>query len=403
MSDRMRWWAEAKFGMFIHWGLYSILAGVWRGRCVPGVGEWIMRNARIPVREYEKLARRFNPVKFDAEEWARLAREAGMRYVVFTAKHHDGFCMYDSEYTGYTVVKATPFGRDVLGELADACRGEGLRFGAYYSQTLDWHHPDGMGNDWDYDPGRKDFARYFREYAMPQVEEILTKYKPVAVMWFDIGTPTPELAREMVGLVRRVSPDTIVSGRIGHGLGDYAEMGDNEIPRGRVEGYWEVPVTLNDTWGFKSYDHNWKSPGRVIQMFVDVVSKGGNMLLNVGPTAEGVIPEPSAEVLRAVGRWLERCGESVYGTVPGPLDAPPDAPYRCTAKPGRVYVHVLAWPWDGELRVFGARGRVEVSRAYLLEGERELEFRWDGDDLVVAVPDRAPDPVDSVVVLECEW
>jgi len=399
-EDRMAWWREARFGMFIHWGLYSVPAGVWKGRCIPGIGEWIMHRARIPVREYEKLAKRFNPVKFNADEWVRLAKEAGMKYIVITAKHHDGFCLFDSEYTDYNIVKATPFGRDVLKELSEACKKEGVKLGFYYSQTLDWHHPDGMGNDWDYDPGKKSFVKYLREYVEPQVEELLTKYAPVALLWFDIGTPTPELARELVELVRRVSPETLISGRIGHGLGDFREMGDNRVPDHRVEGDWEVPMTLNDTWGFKSYDHNWKWPGRVIQILVDVVSKGGNLLLNVGPTAKGEIPEPAVWILRRVGKWLRENGESIYGAGMSPIDFPPDAPYRITSKPGKLYVHVFGWPWNGELRIFGA-GDVGVEKAYLLgEPSHRLSCGRRGEDLIVKVPEEPVDPMDTIIVIE---
>ena len=403
---RMAWWREAKFGMFIHWGLYAIPAGVWKDRCIPGIGEWIMHTARIPVKEYEQLAKRFNPVKFDAREWVGVAKEAGMRYIVITAKHHDGFCMFDTKYTDYNIVKATPFGRDPLKELAEACREEGIRLGFYYSQTLDWHHPDGLGNDWDYSPSKQNFTRYLREYVKPQLRELLTNYGQVAVLWFDIGTPTPELARELVEFVREISPDTIISGRIGgvfrwgpiKGLGDYIEMGDNQIPNQKLEEDWEVPATMNDTWGYKSYDHNWKSPGRIIQTLVDIVSKGGNYLLNVGPTAEGEIPEPCVRILREVGEWLRVNGESIYGAEASPIDVAPDSIYRITTKPGRLYIHVFGWPWYGELRVSGVKSKVKS--AHLLADHSELKFKQEGEKVVVRVPEKAPDPVDTVIVLE---
>jgi len=406
-DERMAWWREAKFGMFIHWGLYAVPAGAWKGVCVAGIGEWIQYRARIPIKEYEQLAKRFNPVKFDAKEWVRIAKEAGMKYIVITAKHHDGFCMFDTKLTDYNIVKATPFKRDPLKELAEACREEGIKLGFYYSQTLDWHHPDGMGNDWDYDPTKQNFTKYLREYVKPQLRELLTNYGPVAVIWFDIGTPTPELAQELKKFVRELQPDTIISGRIGmrggrwaHGLGDYREMGDNEIPDGRVEGDWETPATINDTWGYKSYDHNWKSAGNIIQKLVDIVSKGGNYLLNVGPTAEGVIPEPCVRILKEVGAWLKVNGESIYGAKPSPTETPPAALYRCTAKPGKLYIHILAWPWDGELKISGVKNKAE--RAYLLADPNrgDLEFKQEGEDVIIIVPDKVPDPVDTVVVLE---
>jgi len=404
-EKRMAWWREAKFGMFIHWGLYSIPAGMWKGRLIPGLGEWIQYNARIPVREYEQLAKHFNPVKFNADEWVGIARDAGMRYMVITAKHHDGFCMFHTELTDYNIVDATSFKRDPMKELAEACEREGIKFGFYYSQLLDWHHPDGAGNNWDYDPNKKNFMRYLEDYVKPQLRELLTNYGPIAIVWFDIYSPTPEIARDLRDWVHKFQSEAIVNGRVDPGrwdagIGDYIEMGDNEIPERGVMGYWETPATINDTWGFKSYDHNWKSPGVIIQKLVEIVSKGGNYLLNVGPTAEGVIPEPSVRILREVGAWLRRNGESIYGAKASPIDTRPDEPYRFTAKPGRLYVHILAWPWDGELRLTRVKNR--VSRAYLLadQSDGELRFEQDGSEVRLHLDRRPVDPVDNVVVLE---
>ena len=282
-EEKMKWWREARFGMFIHWGLYSVLAGMWEGRKVPGIGEWIMQHARIPVKEYELLAKQFNPVNLDVREWVGMAKNAGMKWIVITAKHHDGFCMFDTKLTDYNIVKATPFKHDPLKDLAKACEEEGIRLGFYYSQTLDWHHPDGIGNDWDFDPRKKNFSSYLEGYVKPQLQELLTNYGPIAVLWFDIMTPTPEQARDIKEWVRNLQPDTIISGRIDPsgfetGIGDYRERGDNEIPAERIEGDWETPGTINDTWGFKSYDHNWKSTGVLIHKLVEIVSKGGNYL-----------------------------------------------------------------------------------------------------------------------------
>lgn len=404
-NERMAWWREARFGMFIHWGLYAVPAGLWKGARIPGIGEWIMQRARIPVKEYEQLANQFNPVKFNAKEWVRFAKEAGMKWIVITAKHHDGFCMFDTELTKYNVVKATPFKRDPLRELAEACREEGIRLGFYYSQTLDWHHPNGMGNDWDYDPNEKNFSQYLEGYVKPQLRELLTNYGSVAVIWFDIWTPTHEQARGLKELVRSLQPNTIISGRIDpgrmeKGVGDYRERGDNEIPTERIEDDWETPATMNDTWGFKSYDHNWKSAGVIIDKLVDIVSKGGNYLLNVGPTDEGVIPEPSVSVLKEVGTWLKANGESIYGTKGSSISTPSNSLYRCTTKPGKLYLHVCGWPWDGELKVSGVKN--EVKNAYLLaEPKRgKFEFKQEGEDVTIRVPREAPDVLDAVVVLE---
>ncbi len=396
-DPRLDWWRDAKFGMFIHWGLYAIPAGIWKGQEIPGIGEWIMYRARIPVAEYEQLAKQFNPVKFNAAEWVSLAKQAGQKYMVITSKHHDGFCLFHSKVTDYNVVDATPFGRDILKELADECQKQGMRLGFYYSQTQDWHHPDGDGNDWDYDPTQKDFARYLKEYVKPQVRELLTNYGPVALIWFD--TPkgiTAEQSESLVELVHELQPDCLVSGRVGNRLGDYASAGDNRIPDQAVEMDWETPATINDTWGYKVNDHNWKSTEDLIHKLVDIVSKGGNYLLNVGPTAEGVIPQPSVERLLAMGRWLDVNGEAVYGTRPGPIQGVDWC--RSTVKPGRLFLHVFDWPTNGEIAV--PAGAVDPARAYLLaDPSVTLPIERYGDTLLIKGPAKAPDAIDTVIVL----
>lgn len=402
-NDRMRWWRESKFGMFIHWGLYSIPAGVWNGKKVPGIGEWIMQKTKIPIEKYEPLADLFNPTEFDADEWTQIAKDAGMKYVVVTAKHHDGFCMFDTEMTDYNIVDATPFGRDPLKELAEACREKNIKLGFYYSQTLDWYHPHGMGNDWDYNPNKKNYSKYLEEYVKPQLRELLTNYGPVSVIWFDIGTPTQEQGVELKKWVRKSQSNTIISGRIDPGpwetgIGDYQERGDNEIPSEKIEGDWETPATMNDTWGYKSYDNNWKSSGTLIKKLVKIVSKGGNYLLNVGPTPEGTIPQPSIDRLSKIGEWLKINGESIYGTVTSPIEKQEWG--RSTSKGNKIYLHVFAWPWNGKLRVQNIDG--DIKKAYLLaDPERvELEFERRGKNVEIEVPKTAPNPIDTVFVLE---
>jgi alpha-L-fucosidase len=303
-AKRLAWFHEAKYGLFIHWGLYAIPAGEWKGRRIPGIGEWIMNRAQIPVKEYEQLAKQFNPVKFDADAWVQLARDAGMKYIVITAKHHDGFALYDSKVSKYDIVDATPFKRDALKELAAACGKHGMRLGFYYSQAQDWHEPNGAGNIWDFlaDETKKDFDQYLRDKAEPQVRELLSDYGPVALIWFD----TPRLmnqarAQRFVDILRSSQPDTLIDGRLGM-PGDYVTTGDNVVPPDVQGEAWEVPATLNHTWGYRKDDHDWKSPQTVIFKLIDIVSKGGNYLLNVGPMADGTIPQPSQDVLRTVGR-----------------------------------------------------------------------------------------------------
>jgi len=391
---RMEWFRAARFGLFIHWGLYAIPAGRWQGRPVAGIGEWIMHRARIPVAEYERLAEQFNPTKFDADAWVALARRAGQKYLTITAKHHDGFCMFDSKLTDYTIVAATPFKRDPLKELADACQRHDIKLCFYYSQTQDWHHPNGDGNDWDYDELAKDFAGYVESYVKPQVAELLTNYGPIGMIWFD--TPrrmTVDQSQALVDLVHQLQPGCVVNGRIGNGLGDYGETGDNAIPAQRLDFDWEVPATINDTWGFKTDDHNWKSVPDLVHKLVDVASKDGNYLLNVGPTAEGVIPAPSIERLEEIGRWLETNGPSIYSTRAGAIQG--SAGIRSTQEGDTLYVHVIDWPADGELRL-----PIQVASARLLAGGDAMSVQPSGDGSVISVPAQAPDPIDSVVVCD---
>ena len=262
---RMAWWREAKFGMFIHWGLYAVPAGRWHEKPIPGIGEWIMNYVQIPIPEYEKLAQQFNPVKFNADEWVGIAKDAGMKYIVITAKHHDGFAMFASKASAYNIVDATPWHRDPMKELAAACRRHGLRLCFYYSHAQDWHEPDAVGNVWDF-PKEKDqkgpkegFDDYMARKALPQVRELLTQYGPIGLIWYD--TPhriTEPQSRQFVDLVRQLQPDCLVNSRVGYNLGDYGSEGDNAIPDGARPGDWETPATINDTWGFKSYDDNWR-------------------------------------------------------------------------------------------------------------------------------------------------
>jgi len=405
-DQRLAWWRDARFGMFIHWGLYAIPAGEWKGQPVPGLGEWIMNHAQIPVAEYEQLAKQFNPVKFNADEFVAVAKNAGMKYIVITSKHHDGFAMFGSKVSPYNIVDATPFHRDPLKELSAACQRAGLRLCFYYSQTQDWHEPDGVGNTWDFpDASKQNFQKYYDEKVLPQVRELLTNYGPIGLIWFD--TPrniTLEQSRQLADLVHKLQPDCLVSGRVGHNLGDYDSAGDNQISVGKVKRDWETPVTLNDTWGFKKDDHNWKSTTVLIRQMGQVASRGGNYLLNVGPTAEGVIPQPSVERLAEVGKWMKTNGESIYGTTASPF--PYEEPWGViTAKPGKLYLHVFQWPGK-EFVVYGIESKVKQAR--LLTGGAPLALRQQHhadsglDELRIATPADAPDASDSVIVLEMD-
>ncbi len=403
-EKRLEWWREARFGMFIHWGLYAIPAGEWKGQQIEGIGEWIMNHAKIPVAEYEKLASQFNPVKFDADAWVAVAKRAGMKYIVITSKHHDGFAMFGSKASKYNIVDATPFHRDPMKELAAACHRAGIKLCFYYSQSQDWHEKDAIGNTWDWpDDTQKNFQHYFDTKVVPQVRELLTNYGPIGLIWFD--TPrniSKENSQKLADLVHQLQPNCLVSGRVGHGVGDYDSAGDNQISVGNVHRDWETPVTLNDTWGFKKNDNNWKSPEVLIRQLATVASRGGNYLLNVGPTAEGVIPAPSVERLAEVGKWMKVNRESIYGTSATPF--PYELPWGViTRKPSKLYLHVFRWP-GREFSLYGLK--TKVNRAYLLEGGRKLTVRQEHDSasdnysLRIQLPERAPDAADSVIVLE---
>lgn len=302
---RLDWWRQARFGAFIHWGLYA-LPDPWPERPDHGgwwTQEWLMHVKRIPVRDYESLARSFSAPAFDPDAWVSDILAAGMRYLVFTAKHHDGFCLFRSSATAFTSVAATRFARDAVGELAAACRRAELPFGVYYSQTQDWHHPHGYGNDWDFPPEGKDFERYLRELVEPQLAELLGNYGDIAVLWFD--TPTI-LSRDqglrLRDLVHRLQPACLVNGRIGNGLGDYATTRDNQFLSGASEQDWECPATMNRTWGYRSTDQDWKPVAEILDDLADVNAKNGNYLLNIGPDGEGRFPVEARRILHGLGR-----------------------------------------------------------------------------------------------------
>ena len=333
LTAAKKWFAEAQYGMMVHWGLYSLLGGEWKGRVMQKpyhIAEWAQQYFRIPNAEYAKLAKAFNPVFFDADEWVQIARDAGMKYIVVTSKHHDGFAMFRSKVSPFNIVDATPFGRDPIEELAEACRRHGLRLGLYYSQDLDWHEKDGGGekmgktwcgghaywtNNWDFPhPEEKDFSRYFEGKAKPQVREILTQYGDICLVWFDIGnTLTDEQAFDLYSMVRRLQPGCLVNSRIGKAarsqadssiVCDYTSSGDNEIPRSledRKGMLYETCATTNDSWGYKPSDQNWKSPETIREARRHLKSIGANYLLNVGPDGLGRIPARAASILREAG------------------------------------------------------------------------------------------------------
>jgi alpha-L-fucosidase len=425
---RMAWWREARFGMFIHWGLYAIPSGTWNGKRTGGA-EWILNAARIHPDEYMPLQSQFDPVEFDATQWAMIARNAGMKYLVITSKHHDGFCLWPSEHTDFDV-EGTPFKRDILGELAEACRREGIVL-CFYHSIMDWTHPDYLPRRaWDDRPtDDADFRRYV-DHMQAQVEELVDRYRP-AVLWFDgewESTWTRELGAETYDLVRTADPAIIVNNRVDVGRegmagltreggyrGDFGTP-EQEIPAtGLPEGVdWETCMTMNRSWGHQSFDTEFKSVEDLVRKLVDIASKGGNFLLNVGPDARGRFPAESIVRLAAIGEWMDANAESIRGTRAGCFESLPWG--RCTRRRlpdgnERLYLHVFERPESGVLRLPGLMNRplavatgTGESGAYLLAdpGAGAFAVRREGADLVIALPPTLPDAIDTVVVLDLE-
>jgi len=397
---RMKWWRDARFGMFIHWGLYAVPAGTWKGKQIGGIGEWIMNTAKIPVKDYAALATQFNPTRFNADEWVGIAKGAGMKYIVITSKHHDGFAMFHSQASTYNIYDATPFKRDPLAELAEACRKQDIKLGFYYSEAQDWHHPGGAAAGGHWDPAQDgDMDEYVRTIAVPQVREILSNYGPIAILWWDTPVGMSRERAEMLIPLLKLQPGIITNNRLGGGFPGDTDTPEQEIPATGMPGRdWETCMTMNDTWGYKSYDDHWKSTETLIRNLVDIASKGGNYLLNVGPTAEGVIPQPSVDRLREIGQWMKANGEAIYATSPSPFKRL--AWGRCTQKPGRLYLHVFQWPKDARLLVPLSN---QVTKAYLLaHPANELPVQSSDQGAAINLPQAAPDPIDTVVVAEIE-
>jgi alpha-L-fucosidase len=398
-ASRLAWWSDARFGMFMHWGLYSQDGCFWHGKS--GGSEHMMQRLKIPLAEYAKIADVFNPTQFNADDIVTMAKNAGMKYIVFTAKHHDGFAMYDSKSSDYNIVARTPWKQDPVKELADACRKQGLRFGVYYSLGRDWQDPDVptkngyRSNTWDYpDEGKKVFARYFERKVKPQITELLSNYGPIDVVWFD--TPEeiskPE-SQELVELIHKLQPNCIINSRVGNGLGDYL-VSEQAIPKTGGDKPWETCMTLNKHWAYFKGDEAWKPASVVVRNLIDIVSKGGNYLLNVGPTGTGVIPRGAIADLEQVGQWMKVNGDAIYGTTASAL--PPPAWGRITQKGNLLYLHVFDWPKDGRLVVPGLKS---AGSATLLATGVTLSTQSTPDGLVITVPAAAPDAISSTVIV----
>ncbi len=426
---RMDWWRQGRFGMFVHWGLYSGLAGTWKEKSVGDRGgmEWIQQRVGVDTWEYaHEAVSRFRPVEGFAAQWAKLARDAGCRYVVFTTKHHDGFCLFNSQYTTYDAYDLV--GRDLCKEIVDAVHNEGLKVGFYHS-VIDWHHPQ-----YDYfkanqlphplrgkpSPNGPRNHDIYLDYLHHQAKELFSNYGTVDVIWWDYSKQGNEgpfwRADQLMAMARQLQPTIISNNRLYH-IPDIErqdsadrlrtwkpEQGDfttpeQTIPSTGIPGVdWEVCMTMNTTWGYSEHDHAWKPTRTLLRNLVDIVSKGGNYLLNIGPKSDGSIPQESIESMQAIGKWMAANGESIYGTSASPFDKP--AWGRYTTKPGRLFVHVFDWPQDGKLQIPASDRR--LARAYLLADpqKRPLKAQTSSNVVSIQVPSQAPDENISVVVVE---
>jgi hypothetical protein len=399
---RLKWFREARFGIFIHWGVYAALAGSWNGK--PVTAEWIMNRAKISVADYKAQAKNLTASRYDPQAWAQLAQDAGAKYVVITAKHHEGFTLYDSNYSDWNAVRASGAHRDLLQPLADALRGRGIKFGTYYSQSQDWVNPGGSkGAVQAWDPAQLGgFDDYLNNVSLPQVRELLDRYHPDILWWDTEYQMTPERAKPFFSLAMSY-PNLIMNSRLGGGvLGDF-RTSEQHIPASAMLGrQLEVNMTINSSWGYNANDTHWKSQQQLIRNLSDISSKDGNYLLNIGPTAEGVIPQPEVDRLLAIGRWLKVNGEAIYATRGGPYTQPLDWG-RTTQKswPGdgaTLYMHVWNWPAGGKILLPGLTQAPRSGR--LLANQSPVTWNMTPQGLSITLPGAPPDPDVSVVALE---
>src|SRR5215203_684622 len=427
-EQRIQWWREAKFGMFIHWGIYSLPGGEWKGKKVSGYAEHLMRKEKISRADYLDLAHQFNPVNFNAEEWILNAKKAGMKYFIITAKHHDGFAMYDSKVSDFTIARQTSFKRDPMAEIAAAAKKHGIKFGFYYSHAFDWEHPDAPGNDWEYkNPGGdlnlyggrewydlhpellEKAKKYVDEKAIPQIRELVKKYHP-DVLWFD--TPQKLPLSENIRIfksIRETDSNVVVNGRLvrfaDSNFGDYKNTADRPAEFYPVTGDpiaigWEAIPTTNESYGYHKFDSSHKPVSHFIRLLASAASRGGNLLMNIGPKGDGAFDDKDLAILNGIGRWMQKYGGSIYGTGASPL--PVQSWGVSTLKENKLYLHVFNWPVDGKLYVGGLIS--PPKKAYLLTDTSKTYPLRSGSsaDFYIVVPGKAPDSINSVLILEWE-
>ncbi len=400
-EERMEWWTEARFGMFIHWGIYSVPAGFYKGEPQKNSAEWIMNRGKIPVAEYAKYAELFNPTLFDAQSFVGLAKEAGMKYMVITAKHHDGFAMFDSECNPFNVVDATPFGRDVMKELADECAKQGIKFGFYYSQAQDWSHPGGMGNNWDKTMQRVSTDAYVLEKALPEVNQLLTQYGDIAIFWWD--TPR-KMSKEVVDSLHHVTTDLqpaiITNDRLGDEYPGDHKTYERHMPKKKPDDkYWELCQPISGSWGYRSDDQNFKSLESLLGNLANAASMGGNYLLNVSPTCLGTLSPKAVERMKGIGAWMAKNSEAIYGTQPSPCNKVDWGYITMKSVRGKTKLYLHVFDWEA--------GKIEVpitnksAEAYLLTNNaKRFKVKPGQEGLSIQLSGKAPDKINSVIVLE---
>lgn len=418
-DQRIKWWREAKFGMFIHWGVYSVAGGEWKGKTVNGYSEHLMRKEKISRAEYLDLAHKFNPVDFDAEKWVLAAKNAGMNYMIITAKHHDGFAMYPSAVSDFDLAHQSPFKRDPMAELAAAAKKYGIKFGFYYSHAFDWEDPNAPGNDWEYkNPGGDQqigganwfdqhpewlpkAVKYVDEKAIPQIQELIRKYHP-DILWFDTPHKLPFSENlRILEAIRKADPDVVVNGRLARNgntnFGDYKNTGDRPAEFAPVTGDWEAIPTTNESYGYSKNDHSHKSTGFFVRLLAKAVSRGGNLLLNIGPKGNGAFDGKDSEILAGIARWNKQNSESIYKA--GKTLLPLQSWGVTTLAKDKIYLHVFNWPSNGKIVLGGVKS--EVGKPYFLAdaSKKELNMVRQGIDVSIDLPARMPDTLNTVIVL----
>lgn len=392
-------WQDRKFGMFIHWGLYAIPGGIWKGQPVTsGYSEQIQGEGKIPRDDYAALAAQFNPTQWDPEAVARLAKSAGMKFIVLTSKHHDGFSMFGTKQSRFNVVDATPYGKDVVKGLAEACRRNGLKFGVYYS-TIDWH--DGRATPSDGGRNDNEIPSAHEDFNVAQIQELMSNYGPMSEIWFDMGKPTPAQSKRFTGAVHALQPDCMVSGRVFNHQGDFTVMGDNHIPPYVIDEPWQTPASIyHETWGYRSWQKREDLPGKIrehIEKLVEVASRGGNYLLNIGPMGDGRVVPFERTVLEGIGAWMKVNGEAIYGTGPQPFREL--AFGQATVKPGKLFLMVRQWPPDGHLLLPGLK--TTLTKAYYLTDSAKSPLPLNnGARKTITVKDPRETPPVTVIVAE---